>query len=65
MFAQGGARHESGTARADGRELLRLADEIPIRTHTQFYRLKEANQAPAALKRGEIQGTAVFELREI
>jgi propanol-preferring alcohol dehydrogenase len=46
--------------RADASQLLRLASEIPIRTTVQSYRLEQANEALLALKRSEIDGTAVL-----
>ena len=53
-------RSVANFTRQDARELLDLAAEIPIRTTVQRYRLQEANEALLALKRSEIDGTAVL-----
>jgi propanol-preferring alcohol dehydrogenase len=46
--------------RQDAKELLRLAAEIPIHTTVQTYPLERANEALLALKRSEIDGSAVL-----
>jgi propanol-preferring alcohol dehydrogenase len=46
--------------RADVREFLRLAAEIPLRPEVQEYPLAEANRALRELKRGEIRGAKVL-----
>lgn len=46
--------------RADARELLALAAEIPIRTHFERHALDQANVALARLSRGEVDGSAVL-----
>ncbi len=46
--------------RADARELLALAAEIPIRTHFERHPLTDANVALARLARGEVSGSAVL-----
>ena len=53
-------RSVANFTRQDARALLELAAEIPIRTTVQRYRLQEANEALLALKRSEIDGTAVL-----
>jgi alcohol dehydrogenase, propanol-preferring len=52
----------TANTREDGRALLRLAAEIPIRTHTHAYPLAAANEALVDLKRDRIQGAAVLEI---
>jgi propanol-preferring alcohol dehydrogenase len=50
----------TANTRDDGRELLRLAAEIPIRTHIQKYELARANEALQDLKADRVSGTAVL-----
>ncbi len=52
----------TANTREDGRALLGLAAEIPLRTHTTPYRLEDANQALVDLKQDRVQGAAVLEL---
>jgi len=52
----------TANTRADGRALLRLAAEIPIRTHTSVYPLEAANRALLDLKHDRVRGAAVLEL---
>jgi len=65
LYFERSVQSVANNTRSDGTELLRLANEIPIQTHTRTFRLEEANAVLAQLKRGEIQGTAVFDLREV
>lgn len=51
----------TANTREDGEALLRLAAEIPIRTHTQVYALERANEALIALKHDDVRGAAVLE----
>jgi propanol-preferring alcohol dehydrogenase len=46
--------------RADGREFLKLAQEIGIVTQTTSYPLERANQALEDLRRGRFEGAAVL-----
>ncbi len=50
----------TASTRSDGRELLKLAAEIPLRTHTQEFSLEEANTALQLLKQDRIDGAAVL-----
>ncbi|MEE2677287.1 MAG: zinc-dependent alcohol dehydrogenase family protein [Myxococcota bacterium] len=52
----------TANTRDDGRELLALAAEIPLRSHTTVYPLEAANTALADLKRGDVRGAAVLEV---
>lgn len=54
----------TANTRRDGEELLRLAAEIPIRTHTEAYRLEQANEALIALKNDRVRGAAVLRIGE-
>lgn len=50
---------ESNT-RTDGEELLKLAQDIPLRPTVEQYELSQANEVLLSLKQGELNGTAVF-----
>ncbi len=50
----------TANTRADGRELLAEAAEVPIRPHTTTYPLAEANRALQDLKADRINGTGVL-----
>ena len=52
----------TANTRADGRALLELAAEIPIRTSTVAYPLEAAGQALIDLKHDRIRGSAVLEI---
>ena len=52
----------TANTREDGRRLLALAAEIPIRTSTRSYPLEEANRALLDLKHDRVQGAAVLDL---
>ncbi len=54
----------ANNTRQDGQDFLRVAAEIPIRTHVQVYPLNEANQALNALKNDAIPGAAVLRVRK-
>lgn len=62
LFQERCLRSVTANTRGDGAELLRLAREIPIRTHTQPYPLERANEALADLKHDRVQGAAVLEI---
>ena len=55
-------RSVANNTREDGREFLRLAAEIPVKTHAQVYPLAEANLALNALKNDAIRGAAVLRI---
>jgi propanol-preferring alcohol dehydrogenase len=46
--------------RADGREFMELAAQVPVKIRTTVFPLGEANEALAALRSGEIEGAAVL-----
>ena len=50
----------TANTRRDGEELLRLAREIPIVTHTESFPLEQANEALIKLKQDGIQGAGVL-----
>jgi propanol-preferring alcohol dehydrogenase len=57
-------RSVANNTRQDGQDFLRVAAEIPIRTHVQIFPLAEANRALNALKNDAIPGAAVLRIGE-
>jgi alcohol dehydrogenase, propanol-preferring len=55
-------RSVANNTRQDGRDFLRIAAEIPIRTHVQIFPLRDANRALNALKNDAIEGAAVLKV---
>ena len=53
-------RSVANNTRQDGEDFLRIAAEIPIRTHVQLFPLHDANRALATLKNDAISGAAVL-----
>ncbi len=53
-------RSVANNTRDDGREFLKVAAEIPIRTQTQTFSLQDANRALQTLKKDRINGAAVL-----
>lgn len=60
LFGERTIRSVTANTKQDGLDLLREAAAIPIRPHTQRFRLEEANQALQQLKAGTVQGAAVL-----
>ena len=56
-------RSVANNTRQDGEEFLRLAGEIPIRTHVQLFPLRDANRALNTLKNDAIAGAAVLQVQ--
>ena len=63
LFSERVLRSVTANTKQDGLDLLREAAAIPIRPHTQRFRLEEANQALHALKMGTISGAAVLSMK--
>ncbi len=53
-------RSVANLTRSDGVEFLALASKIPIQTQVQRFPLEQANVALAALRKGQIDGSAVL-----
>jgi propanol-preferring alcohol dehydrogenase len=53
-------RSVANLTRKDGYDFLGLAPAIPIRTETEHFPLREANEALDALRKGRIKGAAVL-----
>lgn len=64
LFHEKNLRSVTANTREDGRELLRLAAEIPLRPETTTYPLAEANRALQQLKHDAIRGTGVLVVGE-
>jgi propanol-preferring alcohol dehydrogenase len=63
LFQERVLRSVTANTRSDGRELLRLAAEVPLAAHTVPYPLEAANRALVDLKQDRIRGAAVLVLR--
>jgi propanol-preferring alcohol dehydrogenase len=57
-------RSVANNTRQDGEDFLRVAAEIPIRSHVQVFPLAEANRALNALKNDAVPGAAVLRASE-
>jgi propanol-preferring alcohol dehydrogenase len=62
LFNEKELRSVTANTRSDGEEFLKLAGEIPIRSHTIAMDLAEANRALTMLKHDELSGAAVLRL---
>ena len=57
-------RSVANAIRQDGEELLKIAAEIPIRTTTKIFTLKDANKVLQLLKQSKIDGAAVLKISD-
>jgi len=57
-------RSVANNTRKDGEDFLRIAAEIPIRSHVKLFLLAEANRALNSLKSDAIEGAAVIQVRD-
>jgi propanol-preferring alcohol dehydrogenase len=64
LFHEKDLRSVTANTREDGRELLRLAAEVPLHTHTEEFPLEAANEALRKLKHDGINGAAVLRIAE-
>jgi propanol-preferring alcohol dehydrogenase len=55
-------RSVANLTRADGREFLPLAPQVPVRAQVEEYPLEQANKALDRLRRGELRGSAVLRM---
>jgi propanol-preferring alcohol dehydrogenase len=62
LYDERSVRSVANSTRQDAQDLLRLAEEIPIRTEIQAFPLEEANRALQLLKAGQIRGAAVLDI---
>jgi len=56
-------RSVANLTRRDGEEFLALAPRVPVRTSIREFHLEQANEALDHLRRGEIHGAAVVQVR--
>jgi propanol-preferring alcohol dehydrogenase len=56
-------RSVANLTRRDGEEFLALAPSVPVRTTIRAFPLEQANEALEHLRRGEIHGAAVVQVR--
>jgi alcohol dehydrogenase, propanol-preferring len=64
LFHEKTVTSTTANTRQDGRELLALAAEIPIRTEVTTYPLEQANRVLLAIKDSEVRGAAVLRVSE-
>ena len=62
LFYERELRSVTANTRAEGEEFLKIAGEIPVRTHTLGMSLAEANRALSMLKHDELKGAAVLHI---
>jgi propanol-preferring alcohol dehydrogenase len=62
LYQERSIRSVANNTRQDGEDFLRIAAEIPIRTHVQLFPLRDANGALNALKNDAIPGAAVLKI---
>jgi propanol-preferring alcohol dehydrogenase len=62
LYHERSIRSVANNTRKDGQDFLKLAAEIPIKTHVQLFPLREANRALNALKNDAIPGAAVLQV---
>lgn len=62
LFYEREIRSVTANTRADAEEFLKVAGEVPVRTHTVAFGLAEANVALQMLKHDEIKGAAVLRI---
>lgn len=53
-------RSVANLTRQDGEELLKIAPQVPVKTHVETYPLTKANEALADLRAGRFTGAAVL-----
>ncbi len=62
LFYEHNLRSVTANTRQDGRELLQLAKDIPLHTHTEEFPLDQANEALWRLRHDQINGAAVLRI---
>jgi len=62
LYFEKTVRSVANSTRKDGEELLKIAAEIPIRTETISFPLREANRALQQLQEGKINGAGVLKV---
>jgi len=62
LYQERVVRSVANNTRLDGHDFLRVAAEIPIRTQTEVFPLRDANRALNTLKNDAIRGAAVLQV---
>jgi propanol-preferring alcohol dehydrogenase len=62
LYQERVVRSVANNTRQDGEDFLKIAAEIPVRTHTEVFPLAEANRALNSLKNDAINGAAVLDV---
>lgn len=60
LWQERSLRSVANLTRADAREFLPMAPQVPVRTHVSTYPLEQANEALADLRAGRFTGAAVL-----
>ena len=63
LWVERAVRSVANLTRADAREFLALAPQVPVRTEVESYPLEAANEALARLRAGWVRGAAVIRIR--
>ncbi|HSM86871.1 MAG TPA: zinc-dependent alcohol dehydrogenase family protein [Candidatus Limnocylindrales bacterium] len=61
IYRERSIRNVANNTREDGRDFLKIAAEVPIRTEVQVFPMDQVNQALNALKHDGIRGAAVLQ----
>lgn len=60
LWGERSIRSVANLTRRDGTEFLRIAGQIPVRTHVEKFALSDANTALRRLRSGQLSGAAVL-----
>ena len=63
LYGERTVRSVANYTRRDAEEFLALAAEIPVRADIEIYPLEDANEALLRVKRGDVHGAAVLDVR--
>jgi alcohol dehydrogenase, propanol-preferring len=63
LWEERAVRSVANLTRRDGEEFLALAPQVPVRTTVRAFPLEQTNEALEHLRRGEIHGAAVVQIR--
>jgi propanol-preferring alcohol dehydrogenase len=60
LWEERAIRSVANLTREDGIDLMKIAPQVPVKTHTQIYNLADANMALNDLRSGNVTGAAVL-----
>jgi alcohol dehydrogenase, propanol-preferring len=63
LWGERAVRSVANLTRRDGEEFLALAPQVPVHAQVDVFPLEQANEALERLRRGEIRGSAVLQVR--